>query len=146
MLRIVIDTNVLIAAFFHDEVDSETVLRLVIRGAVSLLLTREIEDEYLMAILGHIIDAGVPRSLALAAMRKTLRLARKAVPVPSVTAELGFGCSDKTDEKFLVCAATSLADCVVSMDSHLSEVSVPPAPVLSPWQFLREHPGLKRLA
>lgn len=114
MLRLVIDTNVLISSFFGG--NPKKVIDLWRKGSAVLCLTEEILKEYLhvMARL-PIAPETKDRLVAILQEKRNIEMVN---PSRHCTAIPG----DLEDDKFIDCAVEAQADSIISGDGHLLQV------------------------
>ncbi len=114
-LRLVLDTSILISAFFWEGNEAE-LLRTIEQGKARLYLSKEILDE-----LAEVVARPKFRQAIMIAktspeqiLEKILSLSELVVPTIHITV-----CRDIKDNKFLECAETANADYIVSGDEDL---------------------------
>ena len=114
MLRLVIDTNVLISSFFGG--NPKKIIDLWRNGKAVLCITEEILEEYLrvMARL-PISKESKDRLVAILQEKRNLELVNPSQHF-SVVRE------DPEDNKFIDCAVEAQADYIISGDAHLLNV------------------------
>lgn len=110
--RVVIDTNILIAAAYNPRSASRRILGQIAAGEFVLIASPAINLEY-ETILDRAIRSGKKRE----SIQETLQLATVVTPKenPPVT-------EDRSDDKFLAAAIASSADLVITNDQHLLAV------------------------
>lgn len=115
-MRIVLDTNVLVSGVFFGGIPGR-ILQAWRDGKIQIVLSPEILDEY-REVLDELAAShpgiDVRRFLDLVIVHGDL------VVGASLSEEV---CDDPEDDKFLACAVSTAADCVVSGDKHLLKVS-----------------------
>ncbi len=113
MIRVVLDTNVVVSALLFRGPTSRLV-SFWQEGRLAPLISKEIFEEYLR-VLGYPKFHLTPNEVKFLAERQILPFAEvvQVKTVPSVIKE------DPTDDVFLACAATGRADFLVSGDWHL---------------------------
>lgn len=113
MLRIVVDTNVVIRAIFHGDRHSQQVLKLVSGGRVAMVMTHQIQEEVLPGRRRPCLARGGGFRTGRRPLQKALRLTQKAhfIEAPPVFA----ACEDSSDNKFFDCAIAGRADYVVPL-------------------------------
>lgn len=137
-MRVVLDTNVLVSALLFTGTSSKLV-PLWQRGAISVLLSRGILEEYLRVfsypkfqlseadIKGLIQEELIPY-VEVVNPRKRLRVVER----------------DPWDDKFLECALTGRAKVIISGDKDLLTIGrYRKINIQSPAQFLNENPHLR---
>ncbi|MDW7761319.1 MAG: putative toxin-antitoxin system toxin component, PIN family [Acidobacteriota bacterium] len=111
-MRVVIDSNVFISAFFWDG-SPRRVLERAVRGNDELLVCREILDE--IAVVLRRPKFGVDPVFIDYFLKSIEEIARPAPitqPVPLI-------CRDPQDNKILACAAAGRAEFIVTGDDYL---------------------------
>lgn len=130
MIRIVVDTNILISAFLFGG-KPEMVLEKALLGHVSLVTSREILDELEGVLCGR--KFRYPPEIARSIMREFEAMCEIVAP----TRSLAVVKADPYDNMVLECAVEARVDYVVSGDSHLLKLErFEDIPILSPAQFL----------
>ena len=130
MLRLVIDTNILISSFFGG--NPKEVIDLWRRGSALLCLTREVLEEYLrvMARL-PIAPETKSRLVAILEEKRNLELVTPSKHYAVIR-------EDPEDDKFIDCAVEAKADYIISGDEHLLRVKAYRGiPICSPKEFLQ---------
>lgn len=138
IMRIVIDTNVFIAAIFRGDEWARAVLRHVDSGACQACMSLPMVVE-LGAKVGEILALRRldPRSVpgAIEALVRFIHRCERVTP----TVQLNIS-PDPSDNKFFECAVAARCDYIISMDGDdMLGVVNPPVLVLSPWQFCVQH-------
>ena len=121
MLRLVLDTNVLLDCWVFDDPRARPLWRAVERKAVQCLRSAATDDE-LAEVLAREAFAGRRAALGLQVDTLMLRWQALAQPVERVFAA-PWHCTDPQDQKFLDLAATARADLLVSKDKALLKVN-----------------------
>ncbi len=116
MKRVVLDTNVIIAALFWQG-PPRLVYDLVREGQLIMLLTEKMEKEF-SRVLGF-SKFGLT-SLEIFPFVRELRMKRARVAIRSTIKEI---ITDPADNIFLECAVDGNADCIISADKHLLDLS-----------------------
>jgi putative PIN family toxin of toxin-antitoxin system len=129
-VKVVLDTNVFVSGVFFGGTPGR-VLEAWRNGSVEVVLSREIIEEYVRVgeeLAGQFPGVDLGPALELLAVSTTLvDSAQLRQPVSR----------DPDDDKFLACALAAGADCVVSGDRDLLDVSPYEAiAVLSPRDFI----------
>ena len=132
-MKVVLDTNVLISGIFFSGIPSR-ILAAWADGTFELLATVEILTEYhRVAERLHDQFPSVDIKPVLDLLTRETRIVEPA-PVP-LTA-----CDDSDDLKFLACALSGRADCIVTGDRALLRASgFHRIEVLTPRQFSQRH-------
>jgi putative PIN family toxin of toxin-antitoxin system len=113
MLKLVIDTNVVISALLKQESNPALIMSLILRGICTLCLTEKIFVEY-----EEVSGRGKFKKLDQTSVREFLSALRKRaswvvpeVPVDGIT-------KDPDDNVFLECALESKADFLITGNIH----------------------------
>ena len=128
-MKVVLDTNVFVSGVFFGGIPGR-VLEAWRDGKVEVILSREIVEEY-VRVGEELADrfTGVDLSAALELLTVSATLVT-APPLPERASR------DPDDDKFLACALAAGADCVVSGDRDLLDLSLYEGiVVLSPRDF-----------
>jgi putative PIN family toxin of toxin-antitoxin system len=138
-VRVVLDTNVLVSALLFVGTSSELV-PLWQRGALTILLSRPILDEYLRVLsypkfdlseeeIKGLIQEELLPYVEVVNPRRRLRVVKR----------------DPSDDKFLECALTGKSRVVISGDKDLLSIGrYRQIRIQSPAQFLADNPQLRR--
>ena len=138
-MRVVLDTNVLVSALLFAGTSSELV-PLWQRGALTILLSRPILDEYLRVLsypkfdlseeeIKGLIQEELLPYVEVVNPRRRLRVVKR----------------DPSDDKFLECALTGKSRVVISGDKDLLSIGrYRQIRIQSPAQFLADNPQLRR--
>lgn len=131
MIRLVLDTNVLISALLFGG-NPQTVLEKMIMGQVGLVLSRDILNEFEGVLCGK--KFGFPPEIARSIVRELEAIGEVVAP----TRKIAIVKADPYDNLILECAVEAKVDYVVSGDNHLIELKrFEGIPILSPAQFLK---------
>ena len=130
MLRLVIDTNVLISSFFGG--NPKKVIDLWRKGSAVLCLTEQILEEYLRVIVRlPIAPETKNRLVAILREKRNIEMVNPSLHYTAIP-------GDPEDDKFIDCAVEAQADYVVSGDAHLLKVKAfRGIPIYSPREFLQ---------
>jgi uncharacterized protein len=130
LIRIVVDTNILISAFLFGG-KPEMVLERALLGHVSLVASREILNELEGVLCGR--KFRYPPEIARSIVREFEPMCEMVAPTRKVAVVK----ADPYDNMVLECAVEARIDYVVSGDSHLLKLErFENIPILSPAQFL----------
>jgi len=138
MLKIVVDTNVLVSGTLVAQGASAKILRAVRNQEVALLTSRRLIVEYADVIHRRHITKNYPR---------VSENAEELINFLSANAELveddanlkGLVPADPKDDMVVACAIVGKADYIVSGDPHLIELGqVQGIPILTPVQFVEK--------
>jgi putative PIN family toxin of toxin-antitoxin system len=131
VIRIVLDTNVLISALFFGG-NPQTVLEKAIMGQISLVLSREILNEFEEVLCGR--KFAYPPAISRTIVRELEAISELVFPTRKIAAVK----ADPYDNLILECAVEAGVDYGVSGDNHLLELKrFEGIPILSPAQFLK---------
>ena len=111
-MRVVFDTNVLIAAFVADGVCA-TLLSRARKGHCDLLLCPCIVEEFQRVLRRKFKASAEELAQAL------VLLGEAAVEMVTVDVEVSGICRDADDDRILACARAAAADCLVTGDDDL---------------------------
>ncbi len=123
MMRIVLDTNVMVSAILSPRSTSAQIMRLVLDGVVNLIISHDILDETLRVIrYPKLVNLMKKNSVALKEVEYVIdRLSAIAVVTPGKLT-LDVIQDDPSDNKILACAVEGEADFIISGDHHLFEL------------------------
>ena len=134
MMRIVLDTNVLISGTFWSGASFQ-VLRLVEKQKVHLVLSPEIIQEYQKILACPEILDKTSRLQQARAKATAYLLGHAALVYPTIRLNV---VSDPDDNKFIETAIEGKADFVVTQDKHLLKIgSYKRIKILTPLDFLK---------
>jgi putative PIN family toxin of toxin-antitoxin system len=110
-MKIIIDTNLLVACMFNKESASAQIIGLAEKGAVDVMWHRRIRDE------AELITGKIGRSVPNVKidLDKVFKAENEVKKMPKVEG----ASEDREDDKFLACAIAAKADMIVSSDEHL---------------------------
>jgi hypothetical protein len=137
MIRVVLDTNVLVSGTFWAGA-SARIIKLIERGKLGLVLSREILEEYDAVMEYDEIKRKVSyhheRAQAALKLAQLGLIVSPAVRVQAVR-------EDPSDDKFLEAAIAGKASCIVSPANHLLKLGrYRDIPILTPDDFLKSLP------
>ena len=136
-MRVVIDSNVMISALLFAGVTSQ-LTPLWQRGAVTLLLSRDILDEYLRVLSYPKFKLSKPEIRGL--IEGEVLPFAEIIPAPK---RLRVFKDDPSDDKFLECAVSGMAQVLVSGDKAVLALKrFRRVEFLSPSQFLTKFSSL----
>jgi putative PIN family toxin of toxin-antitoxin system len=115
--RVVLDTNVIISAFFWKG-HPRKVYDLARERKIIMLISRDAEDEFI-CVLGYSKFGLTPKEIL--PFVKNLRSNTELVQTSS---KLSIVAADSTDNIFLECAIDGKADYIISGDRHLLDIGV----------------------
>lgn len=132
--RIVIDTNLFINATFAPSGASARIIRAVDAGKLEVLVSTAILQEYQQQLTPRYIQQRWREHPDIAAtVRSAQSQAVHVRPNVRITAS-----SDPADNKFLECAVSGEADCVISSDDDLASLAtVQAVPIYRPGRFVQ---------
>ena len=133
MLRVVVDTNVLISALLKANGSPAQVVSLWRTGEFELVISSETIDE-LSRVLGY---ERIRTRVTPEEAERFLYLLQTAATIITPQIEVTAVKDDPDDDKFLSLALASDAEYIVSGDKHLLSIKVfRGIPILTPVQFL----------
>lgn len=130
MLRVVLDTNLLVAAAYSPTSASRTILEACLSNQLELLVSRALRREYDLILKRALRATGYEDRLAQALAQAT---PFEPTSVPRVVPD------DPDDDKLIALASQAKADALVTNDQHL--LSLPPyqeLPILQPSRFVEQ--------
>ena len=123
MIRIVLDTNVLVSAILSPRSKSAQIIRLVLEDALSLAISQNLLDEvYRVVRYPKLVKLFKKHGIIPEEITSIIeRLSRIAVVTPG---ELNLDViqEDPANNKILACAIESEADFIISGDRHLTDL------------------------
>ncbi len=119
-MRVVLDTNVFIDAFFNENEDCSLILKEEHRGEFTLVMSNDMNEE-LMRILNKSVKewelTGTETVAVMKLVCRALLRADKIEPKKKFTK-----CEDKDDNMFFECAIEGNANYIISRDVHIHNV------------------------
>lgn len=133
MLKVVLDTNIIVSAFHTKEGNPALILSLVINGRLKLCLSDEILTEY-----REVLSRDRFKYLDQASVKKVLGgLKKKALLVCPKTA-LDIAKDDREDNKFLECALEAKTDFIITGNTkHFPLQKFRTTCIVSPSEFIQ---------
>ena len=134
MIRITVDTNVLVSATFWYGA-SYRIIELVEKGKVELVLSEAIIQEFSAVLEYEEIKKKIvnKRLLMLRAVEKLVLMSKILVPAIKIAVVK----EDPDDDKVLECAVAGNVDYLVSKDNHLLKIiKYGKIKIVSPEEFL----------
>lgn len=129
MLKIVLDTNVILAAYLTRGAASKIVKKWA-EGCFELLISEEIVEEYLRILLSQNIDSDLVADFS----KQLDKYAKMVYPKQKINLVE----DDPDDDKFFECAVEGQARYIVSNDKHLLKMAnYKGINVLSVQQFIK---------
>lgn len=132
MIRVVLDTNVLISALLKADSAPALVLSLILGGHIKLCLTADIYDEYRGVLAREKfqrLDQAIVKKVLLALKRKSHWV--------SPSTRLNVIKIDPEDNKFLECALTAKAEFLITGNKkHFPMAHYDKTKIMSPADFL----------
>jgi len=123
MMRIVLDTNVLVSAILSPRSSSAQIIGLVLDDALNCAVSRDILDEaYRVVRYPKLVKLMKKYGVTSEEVESVIeRLSRIAVVTPGeLTVDVIQ--DDPSDNKILTCAVESEADFIISGDNHLTDL------------------------
>ena len=141
-LSVVIDTNVVIDALFHNNTYAQRIINSILRNEIEFAISEPIVDEMVHTVMGHAISANLTLKQAKNPLHKIIRMLSRAKHVkPTISLEVT---EHSADNKFYECAYEADVTIIISQDGHVN------APTniktcnnrriktYSPWQFIKQ--------
>ena len=136
-MKIVLDTNVLIAATFWEGASAK-VMEMIEQKKIRGYVSEEILNEYANSIQKKRLQIKKKELGILLSYAKLASITEKINPEVRYKVVL----ADPDDDKIIECAKAADADCILSYDHHLLDLKVIlGVPVLTPEQFLSMQAG-----
>ena len=131
IVKIVLDTNVLVSAFLNPYGKPARILRLILQGEIEMIVDERILDEYEAVLLRPVF--GLHRRDVMTVLDVLRSISIQALAY-SGKVEL----PDEGDEPFLEVALSGMADAIVTGNSrHFPARRCKGVKILSPEEFLR---------
>ncbi|MGL4654728.1 MAG: putative toxin-antitoxin system toxin component, PIN family [Sarcina sp.] len=119
-MRVVLDTNVFIEAFFSSDENCSLILRAEHDGEINLIMSSKMHEELLRIINKLIHELEFTSSETFEVFKL---LSRALLRTENITPKKRFTkCEDKDDNIFFDCAIEGNANFIVSRDKHLHDV------------------------
>ena len=140
MIKIVIDTNILISGTFWNGAPY-SIIRLIDLGEVILIMSRPIFAEYDIVVRrDEIMDKTAYEEAKIKSVREILQTALIVNPVNRIK----FVIEDPDDDKFIEAAHEGKADYIISRDRHLLKLkNYEDIQIITPEEFLRRYNSSK---
>lgn len=116
-MRVVLDTNVFIDAFFKDDRDCNIVLKAEHNGEFRLLVSNEMQEELLRILGKSFSEFDFDGNEVFIIMKIISRALRRSDPIS--TTKKFTKCEDKDDSMFFECAIEGNANYIISRDKHI---------------------------
>lgn len=116
-MRVVLDTNVFIDAFFKDDRDCNIVLKAERNGEFRLLVSNEMQEELLRILGKSFSEFDFDGNEVFIIMKIISRALRRSDPIS--TTKKFTKCEDKDDSMFFECAIEGNANYIISRDKHI---------------------------
>lgn len=121
MIRVVVDTNVLVSAFISPRGAPARMFEKLHQGMFAILVSEAILREYIRALS---YDRVVARhGMTAGQIHRTVDSLKQFFILVEITEHLTVIAGDPDDDKFLECAVAGEAEYLVSGDAHLLERS-----------------------
>jgi len=128
MVKIIVDTNLLVAGRWRPNSNSDKIIQLCLDGKLKAVYTAQIKDENL-----HILEKVRAPKGYIDRVLKFYQNSERVKPKKKMTA-----CRDPSDNRYLEAAVEAKADYVVTSDRHLLELEkIEQAEILRPTQLLK---------
>ena len=138
MIRVVLDTNVLVSALLSPSGKPAEILRLERNGQIEIVFSPDILMEHWRVLSSQKIRRRFEeRGVSFSTVELILKsITRGSIIVPGRT-KIEEIRDDPSDNMFLACAVEGEADCIISGDRHLKALeSFEGIPILDPAAFL----------
>ena len=136
MIKVVLDTNVVVSAYLVPAGKPAEILSLARKGKLHIFLSREIVDEIKQTLLSpklKKIHRNTPNQIGL-----FIRTFSKVATVTPGKKSVDFIKDDPDDNKILACALEGRVDYIVSGDHHLTDLkSFQSISIVNPHMFLQ---------
>ena len=136
MIKVVLDTNVVVSAYLVPAGKPAEILSLARNGKLHIFLSREIVDEIKQTLLSpklKKIHRNTPNQIGL-----FIRAFSKVATVTPGEKSVDFIKDDPDDNKILTCALEGRVDYIVSGDHHLTDLkSFQGISIVNPHTFLQ---------
>jgi uncharacterized protein len=123
MMRIVLDTNVLVSAILSPQSHSAQIIQLALEDALNLAISQDILDEACRVVrypkLMKILEK---HGIFLVEVETIIEKLYRIAVVTSGDLHLNVIKDDPADNMILACAVESEADFIISGDRHLTEM------------------------
>lgn len=116
-MRVVLDTNVFIDAFFKDNRDCNIVLKAERNGEFRLLVSNEMQEELLRILGKSFSEFDFDGNEVFIIMKIISRALRRSDPIS--TTKKFTKCEDKDDSMFFECAIEGNTNYIISRDKHI---------------------------
>ena len=116
-MRVVLDTNVFIDAFFKDNIDCNIVLKAERNGEFRLLVSNEMQEELLRILGKSFSEFDFDGNEVFIIMKIISRALRRSDPIS--TTKKFTKCEDKDDSMFFECAIEGNTNYIISRDKHI---------------------------
>lgn len=135
MLKIILDTNILIDAVADDFAYTWKIIALVLKGEIEAVASEKIIKEYNLIVERNIVKQKDQERLEKFIHQVTIiPVYQKIMAIPD----------DPEDNKFIECAIAAEADYLISSDKHLLRLAhYEHAKILNPKDFWYEYQGQK---
>jgi len=117
MLKVVIDTNVMVSALLKRDSNPARIISLVMQQQITLCLSKEVFDEY-KGVLGYGKFAGLDQGASQRLLAKLKQHSQWITPREKIEVIR----ADPSDNKFFECAVAGNADYIISGDYHLKDL------------------------
>ncbi len=141
MIKLVLDTNVIISALIKSQSIPALILSLVLQGDCHLCLSNEILGEYT-----GVLKRNKFKRLDKASVGKLLSVLKKNALWVIPNCSMDDLVSDLSDKIFLECAVAAKADFIITGNKkHFSVEKVNHCKILSPREFITNFPKINKL-
>ncbi|MDU1095806.1 MAG: putative toxin-antitoxin system toxin component, PIN family [Clostridium sp.] len=128
-MRVVLDTNVFIDAFFGTNENCKLILRKEHNGEFNIIMSKEMNEELIRMIQSSMKKLEMSEDEEAIVYRMLMRaLFRTEKIEPKIKFTK---CSDKDDNMFFACAIDGNADYIISRDHHIHNLKNADKPILN---------------
>ncbi|MDD3847066.1 MAG: putative toxin-antitoxin system toxin component, PIN family [Syntrophorhabdaceae bacterium] len=136
MIRVVLDTNVIVSAYLTRNSKAEKILSLAGMGVIDIFLSGHILVELERTLLSPKLTR-IHRDTARQ-IRHSIELLKRFVTITPGVIEVDAVKDDPDDNKILACAIEAHADFIISGDHHLTDLRrYKDIPIVNPDTFLK---------
>lgn len=119
-MKVVIDTNVFLDAFFSVDENCKLILRKEHNGEFQIIMSHDMNEELIRMIQSSMKKLGIEENDQAIIYRMLMRALFRTEKIEPKT---NFNkCSDKDDNMFFACAIDGNADYIISRDAHIHEL------------------------
>jgi len=137
MMRIVLDTNVLVSAILYPESTSAQIMKRVLDSTVDMVLSPDIfEETYRVLCYPELLKLMKKNGVILKEVNDFIEKMSKIAVITPGKLKISAIKDDLSDNKILACAVESEADFIISGDHHLTDLKeFQGIPIVNPSTF-----------